>query len=553
MQKHLVLALACAGLGIVSPLRASPFAAVVVSYNPGGGYAAGYTNTAAVLGPPSTADSQGDAVTPFDPPYQTNQILSIGAGGWVTVEFDAPIVHWPDSSRDFIIFGDSFFVVTNYASTNQPQITGGAVSTDGGQTQVSVSRNGVAFYRLNPSVAPQADDLYPTDGSGNFQIPVNPGLLPTNFAGLTLAQVRALYNGSAGGASYNIAWAQDTNGNSVCLPDIRYVRLDVFTNRAQISGFAAVAGTVIFEDFSASPAGDGWAVFGQSNLFAWNSAQQNLRVTWDSSQPNSYFYHPLGTIVDKGGDFSMSFDLQLTDYAIGVDPSLPTTFELAAGLQNYAEAASPAFLRGGYPTQPDLVEFDFFPADNYGSTNTAWPTFVDSENDFYYGGDNSYSVLALPTNLIMRVSLDYTASNETAVLTITTNGSPLGPSCSVALGADAAFADFLVNTFAIESYNDAGQDPSYGGSLLAHGMIDNVLVIVPPPPVLNLTGALTNGAWQTQFSSRTHWNYILESSSDLKNWLALPPAVAGTGGTLTLQDTNALQHFHFYRVTASHD
>ncbi|HTA31399.1 MAG TPA: hypothetical protein VK731_12985, partial [Candidatus Cybelea sp.] len=207
MRSKLLFTLALASLALVTASSASPYAAAVVNYNPGTSYVAGYTNTNTVLGQPSTADSQGDAVDPFDPAYETNQILSIGAGGWVTIEFDRPVVHHPSGNRDFIIFGNSFFDVTNFSTTNSPWVTDGDVINDAGQTQVSVSRDGVTFYTLNPALAPTADYLYPTDGSGDFRLPVNPGLTPTNFAGLTLAEIRLFYNGSAGGAGYDIAWA----------------------------------------------------------------------------------------------------------------------------------------------------------------------------------------------------------------------------------------------------------------------------------------------------------------------------------------------------------
>src|ERR1700677_3303873 len=136
MRKKILLSLAAASLVLTSIARANPYAAAVVNYNPGVGYASGYTNTSAVVGPPSTADSYGDAVDPFDPPWQTNQILSIGAGGWVTVEFDQPIVHYPNTTRDFIIFGNSFFDVTNFDASFDLWSADGEVVDDGGQTQV---------------------------------------------------------------------------------------------------------------------------------------------------------------------------------------------------------------------------------------------------------------------------------------------------------------------------------------------------------------------------------------------------------------------------------
>src|SRR5258705_3394466 len=57
------------------------------------------------------------------------------------------------------------------------------------------------------------------------------------------------------------------------------------------------------EDFSASPQTRGWRTFGNSDLLQWNRASQNLQVTWDSSQPNSYFYLSIGTVLAKSDDF----------------------------------------------------------------------------------------------------------------------------------------------------------------------------------------------------------------------------------------------------------
>ena len=50
----------------------------------------------------------------------------------------------------------------------------------------------------------------------------------------------------------------------------------------------------ILEDFSSDPATRGWRAVGQTNLFAWNATNQDLEVTWDSSQTNSYFCKALG-------------------------------------------------------------------------------------------------------------------------------------------------------------------------------------------------------------------------------------------------------------------
>jgi hypothetical protein len=307
----------------------------------------------------------------------------------------------------------------------------------------------------------------------------------------------------------------------------------------------------LVEDFSHDPALDGWQVFGDTNLFTWDSTNHDLKVTWDSSQPNSYFHHPLGRILGTNDDFSVSFDLVLHDYAIGVNPAAPYSFELATGLQNFTEASSAGFLRGGYPTQPDLAEFDFFQWDDSGfDTNTVWPSFIDSENDFYYLNAKSYGVVELPKDVVMRVIMNYTAADQTCVLSITTNGTVVAAPVAAVLNAPGVFfEDYHLDTFAVESYNDAKS----GGSLLAHGTIGNIVLTVPAPPVTLVQGALRNGMWQVQFAGKTNWNYVLQSSSNLQTWLPAGPLVGGTNGRMILRDETNLppvsQH-QFYRVDA---
>lgn len=234
----------------VSSSAAATFADEVVSYNPGVDAARNYTNTAAVLGEPSRVNPFGDAVEPFNPPYGRDQILSIGTSGSVTVKFHTPILNHPKNSfgLDFIIFGNSGFIITNdFDFTKFDWI--GIPATDAsifgqtfGETRVSVSRDGIDFFQLNPALTPTVDYLFPTDGAGNFQTPVNPSLTQADFAGATADQISALYNGSAGGAAYDISWAQDANGKTVFLPEIRFIRVDVLSDKSEIDGFAAVVG-----------------------------------------------------------------------------------------------------------------------------------------------------------------------------------------------------------------------------------------------------------------------------------------------------------------------
>jgi hypothetical protein len=229
-------------------IQAAPFADAVISYDPGVGYATRFTNVKSVLGEPSRINPFGDPTDPFDPPYGTNQILSLGEGGSLTVQFHAPILNHPNNlfGLDFIIFGNSGFIITNdFDITTHDWV--GTPATDGslfghnpGRTRVSVSRDGQTFYELAPARAPIVDLLFPTDGSGNFNRPLDPTLTQADFAGLTLDQIRALYNGSAGGAAFDISWARDSQGTPVFLPEISFVRVEVLSGKSEIDGFATV-------------------------------------------------------------------------------------------------------------------------------------------------------------------------------------------------------------------------------------------------------------------------------------------------------------------------
>ncbi|HEY3863605.1 MAG TPA: hypothetical protein VGO59_17150 [Verrucomicrobiae bacterium] len=535
----LLLPLALSSFVAVSAAQGSPYAAAVVNYNPGAGYAPGYTNVSAVIGQPASS-----GIDPFDPAYETNQILSIGAGGSVTVEFDRPIVHYPNGNRDFIIFGNSFLEAGNYFDPPDVWAANGEVINDGGATRVSVSADGVAFYTLNPALAPTVNDLYPTDGAGDFRKPVNPGLNPARFAGLTLSNISMFYDGSAGGASYNIAWAQDTNGNAADLRAIRYVRVDVLTNSAQVAGFAAVEGTALAEDFSNNPAADGWQAFGDANLFTWQPAGQEMHVTWDSTKPNSFYFHPLGTVLTSNDAFSLSFDLLLTGADTNEDGT--NALELGIGFLNLAGAENPNFLIGTGENATNLAEFEFYPAaGEYGGLPSLDATLIDTNGYYYF----AYDDIPWGFGMFYHVTITHAAGTSALTGQILANGQLYS---TLPGGFSEGTGDFRLDAVSINSYSDAGTAAlDFPSSITADGFVKNMFVTAPPPPVTYLSGAFTNNAWQAQFWSRTNWNYTLEKSANLQTWLSLGPAAAGTGGPLALQDTNTPGPSVFYRVSAS--
>lgn len=235
-MKILPITPALAGILFVSLNACAQFASAVVSYDHGTGFAANFTNANAALGAPAA----GSGVTPFAPPFSTSQLVSIGAGGSLTLQFANPIAN--DAGHpfgiDFLIFGNSFFVVTNGSGASA--ITSGALFTSSLSTRVEVSLDASTWFTLDPALAPTVGTFYPTDGTGNPQLAVNPALNSSDFAGLNLSGIRGLYSGSAGGSGFDLSWARDGDGNPVDLASVDYVRIDVLSGRTQIDAVAPV-------------------------------------------------------------------------------------------------------------------------------------------------------------------------------------------------------------------------------------------------------------------------------------------------------------------------
>jgi hypothetical protein len=243
-----VLALAGA-LVMVYPPRpclADNFASGVEEYESGTGFAVefgtglGYTNPLAALGQPNR-DTGFGPVTPFNPPFERSELVSLGTNGSLTVRFDNPLVN--DAAHpfglDFVIYGSAGFIDADYPN-GRTDASGSLFGFNPGQTRVWVSAGDGNFFQLNPLFAPVADGLFPTDGAGVFGLPVNPALTSADFANRSLAEIRALYGGGAGGTAFDLAWAVDGAGNPVNLASVSLVRVDVLNGRAEIDGFAAV-------------------------------------------------------------------------------------------------------------------------------------------------------------------------------------------------------------------------------------------------------------------------------------------------------------------------
>lgn len=234
------------GLAGVS-LASDPWADRVVSYNAGDGVDAGYDDATRALGSPTRVNFFGDTVTPFNTPYWSTDIVSIGRGGWLTVAFDEAVRD--DAGNpfgiDLLVFGNQFYVTSPAGRVVGSYEEGGLIE---------LSADGVHWT----AVVPTAESGFATNGfvdTVDLEFGSDVGTVPTDLTrpvdpsfdpfGLTRAQVVAGYAGSGGGLGIDLA--------AYGLSEISYVRVSNpdGTGTPDIDGFA---------DVSAVPAPGAWPV-----------------------------------------------------------------------------------------------------------------------------------------------------------------------------------------------------------------------------------------------------------------------------------------------------
>jgi hypothetical protein len=312
---------------------------------------------------------------------------------------------------------------------------------------------------------------------------------------------------------------------------------------------ALLGGQSLREDFSSDPAARGWQAWGNTNLFEWNTTEGSVAVTWDSREANSYFARPLGTVLGADDSFRLAFDLRLSDFTPGIDPTKTNgPFQISVGLIRRADATGPDFVRGSGSQSPNLVEFSFFPDPGgswqWGPSLTAM--FCDRTGLNWSSG--GFAPSGLTAGDVFHVVMDYDATQRMMETTVLRNGEPFAVPSAMSFGTN--FTDFRVDAFAICSYSHAGQWPGYEGSILAHGAVDTVELTLPDPPIAAVSGAEQGGHWTVSFNSQTNWVYALETAPDFASWQKVSAVTPGTGSLLTLADTNELGARAFYRVRA---
>ncbi len=234
--------------GVVA--SADDYATSLIGYVEGSNAVAGYNDPNAALGVPSRITGgwpSGDVdVTVFNAPWQTDQIVSLGAGGSLIVGFDHPVMNAPSNPYgiDLLIFGNTYCIDSSY-----PNGIANGIQEEAGRIQVS--QDGSTWYEI-PNVF--ADTGLPTQGyadtSGpygadgtvvsSFTNPVDPTF---DLTGLTYAEILAGYNGSGGGVGVDLGTAVDDFGQPVSLDWIQYVKVSQDANdtwSTEIDAFADV-------------------------------------------------------------------------------------------------------------------------------------------------------------------------------------------------------------------------------------------------------------------------------------------------------------------------
>ncbi|MBT7026762.1 MAG: hypothetical protein HN969_04270, partial [Verrucomicrobia bacterium] len=525
----------------------------VVSYKSGVGFAtdwstgAGYINKDAIVGPPTreTPGEWGGPITPFSPPYLLDQILSIGVGGEVTLKFTKPIRDETLNpfGLDFLVFGGAGFTITN------GDFGGGGI-TDGtlfgqadGETRVSVSTDGEAWFVLDPKRAPGVDGYHPTDGGGDFGLPVNPALAKGDFAAGGLAKFTELYDGSGGGTGFDIGWAIDDDGYHVALGKVQFVRLEVLFGKAEVDAVSDVRPRTDnlawhAEDFSVDPLVSSWVVHGDESLFEWNAEAGVLAVTWDSEKPNSSFYRPLGLVLTEADAFAFKFDIALDEVKVGHLDGQPYTFEVAVGLVDIESAKGDGLSRGTGSDSPNLVEWNYFPDTGFGATVS--PAIASGKSQFAAGFTFP---AALAAGEKYSVRMEYDPGERTLKTFMLENSKAWKGIQSVKLQDD--FSGFAVDAFSISSYTAKGTE----SSLFASGTVDNLAIAVDRSQPRIVGARLIDWQWRARTFGFAAADYLLERSADLHDWQPVGNGVRSDGFYLRLIDEQSPDGGGFYRMS----
>jgi hypothetical protein len=226
-----VAASTAVAFSIIAPTANAQYAQGVLSYSAGSTASAGFTNPASALDSPArfTGGMFPVVVSPFSPPYQPSQIVSVGEGGQLTLQLSNYAVAQSGGLPELGVFANAGLGDASY-----PNGLAGPPASDFGifSATVEVSQNGSTWVSLGNTTfdiptngyTDLSDPYSATAGSGlsDFQQPF--AGIRSSFTGLQYSHasdfdIRDLLAGSGGGK-----WL-DISGTG--LPQVGFVRFSV--------------------------------------------------------------------------------------------------------------------------------------------------------------------------------------------------------------------------------------------------------------------------------------------------------------------------------------
>jgi hypothetical protein len=215
-RSSLVLAAGLAGGVVAAPVRATVFAS---NYVPSltSGLASGLNDPTAALGAPrginGVAFGFPATLNPFNPAFESQDIVELGTGGQLTLQF--PNFVKVGGGLEVGVVSNNFLEDSPPGSGNNlnPAAVFGSGTPGGGMAEVLVSDDGVNFHSIGIHAFDKPANFYQdvtsTSQSTPGSVPADFGIPFTHpisdFNGLNFSQTIALFGQSGGGTWLNLA------------------------------------------------------------------------------------------------------------------------------------------------------------------------------------------------------------------------------------------------------------------------------------------------------------------------------------------------------------
>lgn len=443
-----------------APSRAGQFAIEVVSYDAGVGASPGFNDPASALGSPTRYTGVGvfpGVVSPFNPPYLTSELVSIGEGGHLTLRLQSFAVSQP-GGLELGVFVNVGLIDDDFPN-GQVGDPPGAFGID--SALVDVSEDGLDWHSLGLHTFDVPTNAY-TDVSpfstvpgsilSDFGLPFDGTL--ADFAGLRYSDpgnpdVLSLLNGSGGGnwldlpsggqfayvrfsvpddgdpftsASFELdavvvataavgVQAPEPGTWLLMLSGLVGLALHRWRHRAR-KGLPAIvlaialvgvvapasAATLLLEDFATDPIAAGRATT-SGNAARFSAVSGGVVAHYDSTLPTAKLQWALPRSLDQSEDFDFEVDFRIASDNLVLDQNIGG--QISFGLSNSLTTGDD---RAGGTTQDafDVVALDYFPniSPAFGGPSLG-PSVVMSDN-----GGSFFSRIEFPFGIESRLDVE---------------------------------------------------------------------------------------------------------------------------------------------------